>query len=228
MLHILVQWFLTGLARPLPQGPSINFQGQASPYTPYNMESLILKFSYKSYCFTACLKTGGSLKQRIITEGRRGRKKVKNHCSYYLWFGMGRRGSWFWLQLFEIRAPSPKRQIVFLTTACRFDSSPSVSCREELTKARNILESLSVGDDPVLAQKLIDVDRDCMNMARELEDSKSKVRTYRLGDDRGRFSSGNISLCMLNLNAGRNFGLLHSTNDCLQAFTTQRLMFRPR
>ena len=124
--------------------------------------------------------------------------------------------------------PSPKRQIVFLTAACRFDSSPSVSCREELTKARNILESLSVGDDPVLAQKLIDVDRDCMNMARELEDSKSKVRTYRLGDDRGRFSSGNISLCMLNLNAGRNFGLLHSTNDCLQAFTTQRLMFRPR
>jgi len=38
------QWVLT-------EGASINFQGGASPYAPYHMESFINKFTNKRICF---------------------------------------------------------------------------------------------------------------------------------------------------------------------------------
>jgi len=41
---------------------------------------LINKFINNTFVFTAYLKSGG-LKQRTITSGRRGRKKVTNHWS---------------------------------------------------------------------------------------------------------------------------------------------------
>jgi len=47
----------------LTRGTSINFQGGASPYAPYHMESLINKFTYKYVCFYS----QGGLKQRTIT-----------------------------------------------------------------------------------------------------------------------------------------------------------------
>ena len=57
------EWFLTG-GRATPGGASINFQGGASPYASYHMESLINKFSNKYICFYR----QGDLKQRTITE----------------------------------------------------------------------------------------------------------------------------------------------------------------
>jgi len=41
-----------------PTGASMNYQGGASPYAPYNMESLINKFTKDTLAFTAYLKSG--------------------------------------------------------------------------------------------------------------------------------------------------------------------------
>jgi len=45
---ILNQWFLTGGAL-APRWASINFQGSASPYTAYDMQSLIIEFAKDNY-----------------------------------------------------------------------------------------------------------------------------------------------------------------------------------
>jgi len=43
----------------LNRGASINFQWGESPYVPYNMESLIIKFTKKCICFHSLWKPGG-------------------------------------------------------------------------------------------------------------------------------------------------------------------------
>jgi len=77
-LFRLNQWFLIG-GRTL-RGVSVNFQGGASPYAPYNMESLIIKFTNKYICFYRLFKVrrtwnkgqilkGGVIKKRLRTTG---------------------------------------------------------------------------------------------------------------------------------------------------------------
>jgi len=70
----LRQWFLTG-GRASPVVRQEISRGGSSSYALYNMECLINKFTNKYICFTAYLKAWG-LKQRTITQGRRGREKV--------------------------------------------------------------------------------------------------------------------------------------------------------
>jgi len=61
-------------------GASINFQGGASPYAFYSMESLINKFTNKYIGFDSFLKSGGlQTKDNYLREAWQ--KKVKNHCS---------------------------------------------------------------------------------------------------------------------------------------------------
>jgi len=43
-----------------PQGASINYQGGANPYTPYNMEDLINEFTNKYICFYSLFKVRGA------------------------------------------------------------------------------------------------------------------------------------------------------------------------
>jgi len=45
------------------------------------MERLIIKFTNKYICFHSLFKVRGAWNKRQLTEGRRGRKKLKNHCS---------------------------------------------------------------------------------------------------------------------------------------------------
>ena len=73
--------------------------GGASPYAPYNMESLINKFTNKYICFYSLLIVKGGLKQRTVT-GKRGRKKVKNHYSKH----SGKHGLNAWVSLSMCRS----------------------------------------------------------------------------------------------------------------------------
>jgi len=63
----------------LNRGESINFQGGARRYASCNVESLINKVTNNTFVFTTYWKSG-ELKQRTITQGKRGRKKVKNRA----------------------------------------------------------------------------------------------------------------------------------------------------
>jgi len=51
------QGFLTGEGAPL-QGALINFHVGVSPYAPYNMETLINKFTNKYICFYSLFSQG--------------------------------------------------------------------------------------------------------------------------------------------------------------------------
>ena len=73
------QWFLTGEAPP-PKRTSINFQGGASPYAPYKMESLIVKFTNKYICFYSLFKVRGAWNKGQLLEGGVVEKWL-NHCS---------------------------------------------------------------------------------------------------------------------------------------------------
>ena len=71
----------------LKRGASINFQAGASPYAPYNMESLIITFTNKYTCFQSVFKVRGDWNKGKWLKGGVVEKRFKNHWCKIYWTG---------------------------------------------------------------------------------------------------------------------------------------------